>query len=306
MSCNAHITRRNHEVRYAVHRRNLRNMKSSIDNSPPKRISHLKYNATRKRTARERTRKIERDNKLLLNKMGDILRTKTLDNRNKSRKYRTSKFHTQRRKEMLKITDDNQKILARLRSIKSQYSSKKLDADFRRSRKLVNRISFYGDPKSPKQKNRVLDLSRSSARRLLRPVTAPLKSSSASSRANVRRNLMFTDTRAFGDGVWEVNVWDASGGTRIKESSHIVRVTAEHTTTGTRCGTQIDYERLKAVCEDSALLKRVFTDEKAPQKTFSEILGGCDSLLTMQLGLHIVALIKIEQSKKSGAFKILL
>lgn len=162
----------------------------------------------------------------------------------------------------------------------------------------MSNISVFRNPKSPKAK----DLTRRPRSRL-RPVTAPI-GRSATNRANVRRTLLFTDTRAFGPAVWEINVWDATGGCVMKDVPKILRVTAEHTTTGQKCGTEIDFETLKRLCDDSALLKRVLSDKESPKKTFAHVLGGCDSLLTMQLGLHIVALVSIVNSKKNGKFRL--
>ena len=56
------------------HRRKLAEMKCQIDNKPPKRHPHLRKNLKKEQLMEERFAEIERDNRLLLEKMSYIMR----------------------------------------------------------------------------------------------------------------------------------------------------------------------------------------------------------------------------------------
>ena len=58
------------------HKQKLREMKCSIDNAPPKRHSHLHKNLKKEQLMEERFAEIERDNRLLLEKMSYIMRVR--------------------------------------------------------------------------------------------------------------------------------------------------------------------------------------------------------------------------------------
>ena len=292
-SCNRHLTERNHRRKYELHRLKLDSMNSSINNSPPKRHPHLNPLIIRKARDRKNERKIKRENEMLLGKMADILSHDTLDNRNQSRKFKKSVFHRKRLKEMIRITDQNQRLLSRLRSVKPTLSLKKMETDHKRNRKLVSNISLYGtNPTSPKQRVLTLSPNRLSSSKLMRPVTAPMQ---LSNRLSVKRTLFYTDTRVFGELVWDLNVWDVSGGVAMKKANHgLLKITGSSTTTPHKCSNSLDLATLRDIFQDeSPLVYKALTSDGASNKPIAAALGGPSSLLTMQLGLHLISGLKI-------------
>ena len=67
------------------HRRNLATMKAAIDNKAPKRFAHLQRNQKKEQMMEERYAEIERDNRLLLEKMSHIMRNDGMNMRNDSK-----------------------------------------------------------------------------------------------------------------------------------------------------------------------------------------------------------------------------
>ena len=89
------------------HRRNLATMKAAIDNKAPKRFAHLQRNQKKEQMMEERYAEIERDNRLLLEKMSHIMRNDGMNMRNDSMQYSRSLSKDHRRKELKKISKEN-------------------------------------------------------------------------------------------------------------------------------------------------------------------------------------------------------
>ena len=300
-SCNRHLTERNHRRRYELHRIKIDSMGSSIDNKPPKRHPHLNPVRVRKERAKKKKKKIKRENKLLLGKMADILTHDTLDNR-LLRSGKKSTFHEKRLKDAMRITDANQRLLSRIRGVKPTLNLKKMESDYKQNRKLLSNISLYGtNPVSPKQRVLTLSPNRVSTRGRDRPITAP----ALSSRLSVKRTLFYTDTRVFGELVWDLNVWDVSGGVAMKKANHgLLKITASSTTTPHRASSSLDLATLRDIFRDSSpLVYKALTSDGASSKPISAALGGTSSLLTMQLGLHLISGLKMVPVKKQKRTK---
>ena len=81
-------TRKYNEYCQRLHQQRLKTIKAAIDNKPPKRPSHLKKNMKREQMMEERYATIERENRLLLEKMSHIMQGgNSIDNKNTSRKF---------------------------------------------------------------------------------------------------------------------------------------------------------------------------------------------------------------------------
>ena len=132
------------------HRRKLRNIRSTIDNKPPKRHTHLRKNKKKKQMMQERFAKIERENQLLLKKMSYIMRHDTLDNKCKAARYTHSLNKGLRKKELKKISEENMAILARIQSRESTYNHLKWEDERRKNEALLSMISEYDLPKMSK------------------------------------------------------------------------------------------------------------------------------------------------------------
>ena len=103
------------------HRRKLAEMKCSIDNKAPKRHPHLRKNLKKEQLMEERFAEIERDNRLLLEKMSYIMRHQSMDIREDTGEYSQSLNRERRKRELQRITRENQKILARIQAAEPTY-----------------------------------------------------------------------------------------------------------------------------------------------------------------------------------------
>lgn len=94
-----------------IHKKKLSSIKSSIDNGEPSRPAHLRSNLKKAQMKEERYSQIERENKILLKKMSYIMQNNALDNKNKSVKYGRSLNNGLRKRELQRITSENQVFL---------------------------------------------------------------------------------------------------------------------------------------------------------------------------------------------------
>lgn len=300
-SCNRHLTERNRLRRYRLHRQKITQMKSNVDNKAPPRRRHLSQNTNGKRREAARQRKIERGNAQLLAKMSHILTHSTLDNRLDRTRGQKSLFRRKRLQELREITDANQVLLSRLRNVKSTYNRSKWKSEHRQNKKLVSNISIYGtDRNSPKR--RVWSAKS-------RPVTAPAPRRTfppLTRTVDVRRSLFYTDSRSFGESVWEINVWDATGGAHIRDADHILRISAQNTTTNQTCSALLTFDDVKRLCRDRPLILKALRREGAIRKTIATVLGGVSSLLTMQLGLFVVSVVSIARRKSGKGYRVVI
>lgn len=139
-ACNERYVKQRQEA----HRMKLANIKPSIDNKAPKtmRNSHMKANAKKQQLLEDRYAQIERDNRILLEKMSTIMRAKKggIDMENPHVKYSRSLNRESRRRELQKITMENQRILNAIQSSEPFYSHVKWEQEARRNQEYVKRI----------------------------------------------------------------------------------------------------------------------------------------------------------------------
>ena len=123
---------------------------SGFDNGPPKTVGmrHLAVNAKRERMIEERCEEIERQNKLLLARMTQIMSSKGVFKRTTEVPPpgpRSLNIGV-RRKELMRIVTDNEKILSRINSVEPQYSVKQWEQDFEKMATIRESLSnFYPD-----------------------------------------------------------------------------------------------------------------------------------------------------------------
>ena len=101
------------------HRQKLTQMKCSIDNQEPKRHPHLHKNAKKAQLMEERYAEIERDNRLLLEKMSFIMRhQKEAEEALQVPRLAAGQSlnREQRKRELQRITRENQNILCRIQA----------------------------------------------------------------------------------------------------------------------------------------------------------------------------------------------
>ena len=123
---------------------------SGFDNAPPKTVGmrHLAVNAKRERMIEERCEEIERQNKLLLARMTQIMSSKGVFKRTTEVPPpgpRSLNIGT-RRKELMRIVTENEKILSRINSVEPQYNVKQWEQDFEKMTAIRESLSnFYPD-----------------------------------------------------------------------------------------------------------------------------------------------------------------
>mmetsp|Transcript_36549 Transcript_36549/g.44106 ORF Transcript_36549/g.44106 Transcript_36549/m.44106 type:complete len:186 (-) Transcript_36549:61-618(-) len=106
----------------ARHRQKLRDMRSSIDNKSPRQATHLKTKAKKNALMEDRFAQIESENRLLLEKMSHIMRYKGgIDNENDSHRYAHSLNKERRKRELQRVTKQNQQILKRIQESQPTY-----------------------------------------------------------------------------------------------------------------------------------------------------------------------------------------
>ncbi|GMH61713.1 hypothetical protein TrRE_jg4985 [Triparma retinervis] len=128
----------------SMHRERLRDMKCSIDNKMPKASSHLKSNAKKKALMEERFANIERENRMLLEKMSYIIAKKGgIDNKNESVQYGRSLNKDRRKRELQKITKQNQLILSRIQESQPTYDHLAWAEDARANQQFMANICEF-------------------------------------------------------------------------------------------------------------------------------------------------------------------
>nr|CAG4712825.1 unnamed protein product [Naegleria fowleri] len=125
------------ERNYKKHRDALASIKPSIDNTPPKDYPHLRTNAKKKQLQKERGDQIGKDNRILVDKMTEIMGKHYLDNKNQNYKFIGSLNSDLRRREAKKITEENSAILKRIQNRQPVYNHLQWEQEWTKSRKWM-------------------------------------------------------------------------------------------------------------------------------------------------------------------------
>eukprot|EP01029_Cantina_marsupialis_P029363 TRINITY_DN780172_c0_g1_i1.p1 TRINITY_DN780172_c0_g1~~TRINITY_DN780172_c0_g1_i1.p1 ORF type:complete len:184 (+),score=29.54 TRINITY_DN780172_c0_g1_i1:107-658(+) len=123
-----------------IHQRKLMNMKPSLKIKKPKVYAHLKNKRKKQQLQEEQFEKIEYENRLLLQKMARIMRTSTLDNKNRSKKFGRSLNNTKRKQELEKITEENQRLLLKLQKNEPTLTRESMEKDFKQTRRYLRNM----------------------------------------------------------------------------------------------------------------------------------------------------------------------
>lgn len=127
-----------------LHRRRLKTIKADVDNHSPKRHAHLRRNLKREQMMEEHYAKIERENRILLEKMSQIMQGKHgLDNICLAHKYAHSLNKNHRKRQLQRITIENQNILRRIQAREPTYNHLRWEEDRKRSEEWLHNISEY-------------------------------------------------------------------------------------------------------------------------------------------------------------------
>ncbi|XP_013385747.1 uncharacterized protein C17orf105 homolog [Lingula anatina] len=130
------------DTRFDLHRQKVKSARAVIDNKPPKTYMHLHLKLKKLQMEEERLATVERDNRILLEKMSYIMRTRgRVDNKNDYEPRSLNK--TKRQRELLRITHENQAILKRISLKEPHYNHLQWEEEWRVNQLYVNNISKY-------------------------------------------------------------------------------------------------------------------------------------------------------------------
>lgn len=151
-SGNKILTRKWQEKERRIHMQKLRSVKPTIDLQKPKNFKHLKSRAKKEQMLEDRYTEIERENRILLEKMTSIMQK---PNRT-STSFSSDRFNlppnpvskkslnrASRKQELLKITLENQAILRRLQDKSSNYNVARWENEHRQRQDLLKNMSEY-------------------------------------------------------------------------------------------------------------------------------------------------------------------
>lgn len=129
-----------------LHQEKLKSIKSRLDFKKPSRYSHLEKNAKKEQQLEgnkkiDRYTEIERENRILLEKMSKIMATRSKSS--SKIKKNLSVRQNERKRTSSKILKDNSFLVKRLQNQSSVYSQSKFEEDRKQQECLLHRISEF-------------------------------------------------------------------------------------------------------------------------------------------------------------------
>lgn len=141
-SHNKLLQKRWDDTYYDVHRQRVQGAMSMVDTKAPQTYLHLHLKPKKLQLEEERLATIERDNRILLEKMAYIMRTRgRVDNWN-NYEYK-SLNREKRQRELLRVTRENQAILQRITMRQPDISAEKDHRDWLQNMQFMDNISHY-------------------------------------------------------------------------------------------------------------------------------------------------------------------
>ena len=123
-----------------IHTEKLKNMQSRVKSSKPTKLKHLKFKAKKEQMLEERFTEIERENRILLEKMSSIMNKKKKEGKDAEVK---SLNKNSRKEEMRRITMENQALLKRLQERTPCYNTHQWDEDRRKTEKRLQNMCEF-------------------------------------------------------------------------------------------------------------------------------------------------------------------
>ncbi|KAL0984455.1 hypothetical protein UPYG_G00141780 [Umbra pygmaea] len=141
------------DKRYKYHMDRMQKAKPMVDNKTPRTYLHCHLKMKKVQMEKERLMEVERDNRLLESKISCIMSTKGgLDTWNNYQPIPSLSANL-RKRELAKISLENQALLKKINMTKSVYDHKIWLNDFKVTRGYVNRISKYPEQPRPAHKH---------------------------------------------------------------------------------------------------------------------------------------------------------
>lgn len=139
-ACHQRIQQRNHEM----HKKRVQGIRPLVDTREPGvcTLDHLRTNLKREQFLEERYFEIDRDNRILLTKMSDIMKHPSYS-QIRARSGPPSLNRDQRKQELMRVTNENQKILKRIQLAQPIYNHIEWDEAHKRNKAYVKNSSEY-------------------------------------------------------------------------------------------------------------------------------------------------------------------
>ena len=143
------LAKRQEERKEELHNKKLAEVRSQVDVAAPNTYGVLRTKPKKDQQLEERYSEIERNNKLLLDRMTSIIGSTDRKNQysnptlNSIPVAKQSLHSNFRKRELQRITQENYKILQRLKEKESHYSVAKWEGDRRRTENYLNNICEY-------------------------------------------------------------------------------------------------------------------------------------------------------------------
>jgi len=135
------ITKKIHDRHMQIHQSKIQNMKSSISRQAPQTFSHLKSNKKKIQVHEDKLSEMERQNRILLDKLTHIMKTNNHDGKNTAGPRSLNR--DMRKRELVKITIENQAFLKRLQDQKSTYDRNLWEGDRKKHELYLKNICEY-------------------------------------------------------------------------------------------------------------------------------------------------------------------
>lgn len=150
-----------------IHMQRLKSVKPTLDLQRPKTFKHLKSRAKKEQMLEDRYTEIERENRILLEKMTSIMQKPNRTSSSfsserfalQSAQMKKSLNRASRKQELLKITLENQAILRRLQDKNSNYNVARWEHDHKLRQDLLKNMSEYPDELDGKFRKRLFNKS---------------------------------------------------------------------------------------------------------------------------------------------------
>eukprot|EP00929_Paragymnodinium_shiwhaense_P113284 TRINITY_DN81550_c0_g1_i1.p1 TRINITY_DN81550_c0_g1~~TRINITY_DN81550_c0_g1_i1.p1 ORF type:complete len:288 (-),score=57.49 TRINITY_DN81550_c0_g1_i1:98-961(-) len=138
-ACMDRVRKREHDL----HRKRINQMRPQIDTTQPQvcHLDHLRNNLKREQLLEERYYEIDRENRILLQKMSDIMRNQNIPDRGKSGP--PSLNRDGRKTELMRITQENQAILKRIQQAQPVYNHVQWEDSFKKTATYLKNSTEY-------------------------------------------------------------------------------------------------------------------------------------------------------------------
>ncbi|XP_011406110.1 PREDICTED: uncharacterized protein C17orf105-like [Amphimedon queenslandica] len=141
---NMFLKRKWDQVRYETHRDKIMNAKSVIDNRMPAMYLNAPSNLKKLQMEAERQARIDRENRILLGKITNIINKRNEEMLKFCRSYRPKSLNrNQRELNLLRIAYENQIIAKRIREKQSHYSREEWLKQWCTNRQYMANVSKY-------------------------------------------------------------------------------------------------------------------------------------------------------------------